>query len=243
MLTHHFLQLLSPAVVVFDNFNVHPLPKSPQSPGLLAIAEGKSSSTLKEYDISRTNVSTQNDGGRLFIAALCIRCVSLKVLSMHNTQGLCVGAFEAVLTSSGNVLEDKVATAKLPSIQVLNVSDLSTKRGTDNDGDGSDNQRNSSVVQGLSDIDLSGVLLCIHKNARQLNMNRCFTLTDDALRSICHKKTSWGYTAHLGSIRMHTLSLCDCALLSDVSMGWISTGCPNVEVLNISGCTLLTDWG
>ena len=211
--------------------------------GLLAIAEGAAGKKLKEFDICGTNLATSNDGGRLFIAAVCVKCSALKILSMSDCRGLCVGAFESVLATVGNILVDKVATAKLPSIQVLDVAHLSGSSAGGNSGGSAGGSASGSNNKGLSEGDIEGVLLCIHKNIHRLNLNQCYTLTDDALRSICHKKTSWGHTSHSGSVRVHTLSLVDCSLLSDVAMGWISTGCPNVEVLDISGCRLLTDWG
>ena len=213
--------------------------------GLLNVVEGVASRKLKSFHLNGINVATQSDGGRLFIAAVCIRCVGLQELCLSQAKGLRVGAFEAVLTSAGNVLEDAVATAKLPSIEILDVSELSgrnrqkgynanneqggSKKFETKQEEGDKNDRDNGL--GLSEADLSGFLLCIHAKIKNLNLNHNYRLTDDALRSICHKKTSWGYSSHRGSVNVHTLSLRACHLLSDVAMGWISTGCPNVEIL------------
>jgi hypothetical protein len=226
--------------------------------GLLAIVEGVASRKLVTLNVSSTNVATQSDGGRLFISAVCIRCTALKKLLLAKARGLRVGAFEAVLASTGNILEAAVATVKLPSIQVLDVSNLSggMKKNTTksknnrtqgretkyNDAEG-DSTTSSDNGMGLSEKDMEGFLLCIHKNLRQINLNHCARLTDDGFRSVCHKKTSWGYQSHRGTIHLHTISLRGCTLLSDVSMGWVSTGCPNVEVLDLGNCITLTDWG
>lgn len=215
--------------------------KSLTGKGVLSIVNGKSNKKLIEFILNGTNVSQSNDGGRLFIASLCINCVALKILNISNCIGIYNGAFENVLQSIGNILEDKIATAKLPSIQVFDASNLGG--GSIGNTNIVGNSLKKGLKKGLSEVDLEGVLLCIHKNIRSLNLKRCYSLTDESLRSICHKKTSWGHTSHLGSIHVHTLILTDCIQLTDVSMGWISTGCPNIEILNISGCLSLTDWG
>ena len=220
--------------------------------GLLAVVEGVATKTLENLDISGNNVVTSNDGGRLFVAALCVRCVALQRLALGSCRGLKVGAFEAVLAFGGNVLEGSHDEPKLQSIQWLDVSNL------DGGGGGRRRQRSSSASllsgsveidsaseslttavvsdNGMSEMDLEGVLLCVHKRLQSINFENCAQMTDDALRSLCHKRTSWGHVSHSGSVRVHTISLRGCSSLSDVSMGWISTGCPNVEV---RACVLL----
>ena len=215
--------------------------------GLLAIVEGVATKTLENLDISGNNVVTSNDGGRLFVAALCVRCVALQRLALGSCRGLKVGAFEAVLAFGGNVLEGSHDEPKLQSIQWLDVSNLDGGSGgrrrrqrsssatlfSDSvEIDSASESLTTAVVSdnGMSEMDLEGVLLCVHKRLQSINFENCVQMTDDALRSLCHKRTSWGHVAHSGSVRVHTISLRGCSSLSDVAIGWISTGCPNVEV-------------
>ena len=204
--------------------------------GLLAVAEGVFAQSLLELDVSGCSVASQQDGGRLFISAVCINCKSLAQWILRDARGLAPGVFEAALSSSGNILNETVATPKLPAIKVLDLAITSgSERPSAREGGiaadyletkaavaAGDKVRRSHELKrttiGPSARDMELIFLSIHKQARNLDLTCCYCLTDDALSGLCNRRTGWGFVPHTGFMHLHTLLIEECPLISDVAI-------------------------
>jgi len=100
-------------------------------------------------------------------------------------------------------------------------------------------------LEGCSVIDDEGLCGAIEKShhLKQLNLSGLSKVTDAGIRGFLETKVFWGYRQHAGFGHLKSMQLRNCVSLTDVSLSWIASGCPNLESLDLTECINLKDFG
>lgn len=78
---------------------------------------------------------------------------------------------------------------------------------------------------------------------RCIDLSDLQKISDDGVRIFMDSKTMWGHIEHPGFHNVHAVYLRNCHELTDISLGWIASGCSQLETLDVQGCENLGDFG
>eukprot|EP00945_MAST-04E_sp_MAST-4E-sp1_P003416 g3416.t1 len=189
--------------------------------GIAALGEGKCSAVLRRVVFSGCTLSTHGDGGSYVFKVIGKGCPNLEILEINSALTVLPGALAGSMARPRNLMDRTITELAMPFLRTVDLGGLNNA---------------------INDSDLQMIMEDRYK-IEYLNLDGACRITDDGVRVLIQKKTAWGHIGHNGYPRLKTLLLTGMRTLSDVGLGWCQAGCPNLEILDLSNCPLIGDWG
>jgi hypothetical protein len=145
----------------------------------------------------------------------------LEILEINSALTVLPGALAGSMARPRNLMDRTITELAMPFLRTVDLGGLNNA---------------------INDSDLQMIMEDRYK-IEYLNLDGACRITDDGVRVLIQKKTAWGHIGHNGYPRLKTLLLTGMRTLSDVGLGWCQAGCPNLEILDLSNCPLIGDWG